>query len=195
MPIRLERACSSSDICAFLKQEDIYLKHVIQVVSDFDYLCLYTGLETLDLRRSMSFKGIQHFCSHILQICTAPSRSFTSGVEDNLREKGDSDASGILILRTSFNLLYSLSEVNFDRCLSGPQAIVGRPDSGNALFVWTDSEALSVCPDCPWAPGPWLPRNLAKIVWISVSGLFLAKKYPIWPKITADEAGHTRDER
>ena len=52
---RLERACSTSDICAILKQEGIYLKHV--VVSDvgvFDYLCSYSGLETLDLC-SMSF--------------------------------------------------------------------------------------------------------------------------------------------
>ena len=47
---RLERACSTSDICAILRREDIYLKHV--VVSDagvFDYLCSYSGLVTLDL--------------------------------------------------------------------------------------------------------------------------------------------------
>ena len=49
---RLEWASSTSDICAMLKQESIYLKHI--VVSDvgpgvFDYLCSYSGLETLDL--------------------------------------------------------------------------------------------------------------------------------------------------
>ena len=52
---RLEGNPSTSDICAILKQEDIYLKHI--VVSDvgvFDYLCSYSGLETLDLC-SMSF--------------------------------------------------------------------------------------------------------------------------------------------
>ena len=52
-----ERACSTSDICAILKQEGIYLKHVL--VSDigvFDYLCSYSGLETLDLL-NMSFNS------------------------------------------------------------------------------------------------------------------------------------------
>ena len=48
---RLEWACSTSDTCAILKQEGIYLKRV--AVSDlggvFDYLCSYSGLETLDL--------------------------------------------------------------------------------------------------------------------------------------------------
>ena len=57
---RLERACSTYDICAILKQEGIYLKHV--VVSDaegvFDYLCSYSGLETLDLC-SISFDSVQ----------------------------------------------------------------------------------------------------------------------------------------
>ena len=56
---RLERACSTADICAILKQEGIYLKHV--VVSDvgvFDYLCSYSGLEILDLC-SMSFNSIE----------------------------------------------------------------------------------------------------------------------------------------
>ena len=57
---RLERACSTYDICAILKQEGIYLKHV--VVSDaegvFDYLCSYSGLETLDLC-SMSFNSVK----------------------------------------------------------------------------------------------------------------------------------------
>ena len=46
----LERTCSTSDICAILKQEGIHLKHVL--VSDvgvFDYLCSYSGLESLDL--------------------------------------------------------------------------------------------------------------------------------------------------
>ena len=51
--------CPTSDICAVLKQEGIYLKHV--VVSDvegvFDYLCSYSSLETLDLR-SMSFGNV-----------------------------------------------------------------------------------------------------------------------------------------
>ena len=50
---------STSDICAILKQEGIYLKHI--VVSDvgvFDYLCSYSGLETLDLC-SMSFSTIE----------------------------------------------------------------------------------------------------------------------------------------
>ena len=56
---RLERACSTFDICAILKQEGIYLKHV--VVSDvgvFDYLCSYSGLETLDLC-SMRFNSVE----------------------------------------------------------------------------------------------------------------------------------------
>ena len=57
---RLERACSTSDICAILKQEDIYLKHVVvsDVVGVFDYLCSYSGLETLDLY-SMSFNTVK----------------------------------------------------------------------------------------------------------------------------------------
>ena len=47
---RLEQACSTSDICAILKQEGIYLKHlVVSDVGVFDYLCSYSGLETLDL--------------------------------------------------------------------------------------------------------------------------------------------------
>ena len=56
---RLERTYSTSDICAILKQEGIYLKHV--VVSDvgvFDYLCSYSGLETLGLY-SMSFNTVE----------------------------------------------------------------------------------------------------------------------------------------
>ena len=56
---RPERACSTADICAILRQEGIYLKHV--VVSDvgvFDYLCSYSGLETLDLC-SMNFESIE----------------------------------------------------------------------------------------------------------------------------------------
>ena len=49
---RLEQGSlsSTSDICAILKQEGIYFKHVI--VSDvrvFDYLCSCSGFETLDL--------------------------------------------------------------------------------------------------------------------------------------------------
>ena len=56
---RLEQASSTSDICAILKQEGICLKHV--VVSDvgvFDYLCSYSGLETLDLC-FMSFNTVE----------------------------------------------------------------------------------------------------------------------------------------
>ena len=56
---RLERVSSTSDICAILKQEDICLKHV--VVSDvgvFDYLCSYSGLETLDLC-SLTFNTVE----------------------------------------------------------------------------------------------------------------------------------------
>ena len=59
---KLDRACSTcstSDICAILNQEGIYLKHLI--VSDvgvFDYLCSYSGLETLDLC-SMSFNSVK----------------------------------------------------------------------------------------------------------------------------------------
>ena len=56
---RLEQVCSTTDICAILKQEGIYLKHV--VVSDvgvFDYLCSYSGLETLDLC-SMIFNTVE----------------------------------------------------------------------------------------------------------------------------------------
>jgi hypothetical protein len=55
----LKWSSSTSDICAILKQEGIYLKHV--VVSDvdvFDYLCSYSGLETLDLC-SMSFNSVE----------------------------------------------------------------------------------------------------------------------------------------
>jgi hypothetical protein len=56
---RLERACSTSDICAILKQEGIYLKHlVVTDVGVFDYLCSYSGLETLDLC-SMSFNSVK----------------------------------------------------------------------------------------------------------------------------------------
>ena len=55
---RLEQACSASDICAILKQEDIYLKHlVVNDVGAFDYLCSYSGLETLDLC-FMSFNSV-----------------------------------------------------------------------------------------------------------------------------------------
>ena len=55
---RLEQACSTSDICAVLKREDIYLKHVVASdVGVFDYLCSYSGLETLDLC-SMSFNTV-----------------------------------------------------------------------------------------------------------------------------------------
>ena len=57
---RLDWTCPTSDIWAVLKQEDIYLKHV--AVSDvegvFDYLCSYSGLETLDLC-SMSFGDVE----------------------------------------------------------------------------------------------------------------------------------------
>jgi hypothetical protein len=57
---RLEWTCPTSDICAVLKQEGIHLKHV--VVSDvdgvFDYLCSYSGLETLDLS-TMSFDSVE----------------------------------------------------------------------------------------------------------------------------------------
>ena len=57
---RMETASSTSDICEILKQEGIYLKHV--VVSDaegvFDYLCSYSGLETLELC-SMSFDSVE----------------------------------------------------------------------------------------------------------------------------------------
>jgi hypothetical protein len=56
---RPKRACSTTDICSILKQEGIYLKHVI--VSDvgvFDYLCSYSGLETLDLC-FMSFNTVE----------------------------------------------------------------------------------------------------------------------------------------
>ena len=56
---RLGWACSTSDVCAILKKEGIYLKHV--VVSDvgaFEYLCSYSGLETLDLC-SMNFDTVE----------------------------------------------------------------------------------------------------------------------------------------
>jgi hypothetical protein len=47
---RRERASSTSDICAILMREKIYLKHVVASdVGVFDYLCSYSGLETLDL--------------------------------------------------------------------------------------------------------------------------------------------------
>ena len=56
---RLGRACSTSDICAVLKQEGIYLKHLfVSDVGVFDYLCSYSGLETLDLC-SMSFNTVE----------------------------------------------------------------------------------------------------------------------------------------
>ena len=52
-------ACSTSDICAILKREAIYLKHlVVSDVGVFDYLCSYSGLETLDLC-SMSFNNVE----------------------------------------------------------------------------------------------------------------------------------------
>ena len=56
---KLDRAYSTSDICAILNQEGIYLK--LLIVSDvgvFDYLCSYSGLETLDLC-SMSFNSVK----------------------------------------------------------------------------------------------------------------------------------------
>jgi hypothetical protein len=56
---RLERACSTSDIFSILKQEGIYLKHlVVSDVGVFDYLCSYSGLESLDLC-SMSFNSVE----------------------------------------------------------------------------------------------------------------------------------------
>ena len=56
---RLERAYSTSDICAILKQEGIYLKHlVVNDVEVFNYLCSYSGLETLELC-SMSFNTVE----------------------------------------------------------------------------------------------------------------------------------------
>ena len=55
---RLELACSTSDICAILIQERIYLKHlVVSDVGAFDYICSYSGLETLDLC-SMNFHSV-----------------------------------------------------------------------------------------------------------------------------------------
>ena len=56
---RLEQACSTADICAILKQEGIYLKHlVVNDVGVFDYLCSYSGLETLELCH-MNFNSIE----------------------------------------------------------------------------------------------------------------------------------------
>ena len=56
---RLEWARSTSDICAVLKQEGIYLKHVVVGdVGAFEYLCSYSNLETLDLC-SMNFKTVE----------------------------------------------------------------------------------------------------------------------------------------
>ena len=56
---RLEWASSISDICATLKQEGIYPKHLfVSDVGVFDYLCSYSGLETLDLC-SMDFTTIE----------------------------------------------------------------------------------------------------------------------------------------
>jgi hypothetical protein len=47
---RRDQPCSTADICALLKQEDIYLKHIVASdVGIFDYICSYSGLETLDL--------------------------------------------------------------------------------------------------------------------------------------------------
>ena len=60
--MRLEQVCSTSNICAILKQESIYLKHVVKDVGVFDYLCSYSGLETLDLC-SMSFCRVEEFNS------------------------------------------------------------------------------------------------------------------------------------
>ena len=54
-----ERAYSTSNICAILKQEGIYLKHVyVSDIGVFDYLCSYSGLETLDLFY-MNFKSAE----------------------------------------------------------------------------------------------------------------------------------------
>ena len=56
---RLERACSTAYICAILKQEGIYLKHVVvNNAGVFDYLCSYSGLESLDLC-FMSFNTVE----------------------------------------------------------------------------------------------------------------------------------------
>ena len=56
---RTERACSTSDICAILKQEGIYIEHiVVNDVGVFDYLCSYSSLETLDLC-SISFSTVE----------------------------------------------------------------------------------------------------------------------------------------
>ena len=56
---RLDWDCSTSDIFAILKQEDIYLKHlVVSDVGVFDYICSYSGLKTLDLC-SMSFNTVE----------------------------------------------------------------------------------------------------------------------------------------
>ena len=55
----LKWVCSTSDICTILKQEGIYLKHlVVSDVGVFDYICSYAGLETLDLC-SMSFNSVE----------------------------------------------------------------------------------------------------------------------------------------
>ena len=56
---RLKWVCSTADICTVLKQEGIYLKHlVVSDVGVFDYLCSYSGLETLDLC-SISFNNVE----------------------------------------------------------------------------------------------------------------------------------------
>jgi hypothetical protein len=58
---RLEWAysTSTSDTCGILKQEGIHLKYVaVSDVGVFDYLCSYSGLETLDLC-SMIFNSVE----------------------------------------------------------------------------------------------------------------------------------------
>ena len=49
---------STFDIFAILKKEGILLKHVVSDVGVFDYLCSYSGLETLDLC-SMNFNNVE----------------------------------------------------------------------------------------------------------------------------------------
>ena len=49
---------STSDTFAILKKEGIHLKHIISDAGALDYVCSYSGLETLDLC-SMGFKTVE----------------------------------------------------------------------------------------------------------------------------------------
>ena len=114
---RLDQFCSTSDICAILKQEGIYLKHVI--VSDvgaYDYLCSYSGLETLDLC-FIDFRTVEesNTSAHTFFKFVLPQLVHSLQV---LKTQPFREGQWCFILRTSFSLLYSPNAIAFDHWLS-----------------------------------------------------------------------------